>query len=364
MNLLKTLISNEGVLKTDINQTDKMPFLYPRNDFEFQQFITVKTDKNRNIIEIIGTQGSSELTDDWTEVVKGILSVGADNGIWDGYRYLFVPDQEGYILAVVDQRISNAMNRRTLITSLIIGGLGLLVFLFIAIFLSSLLVKPVEEAFDKQKQFISDASHELKTPISVIAINADVLESEIGQNSYLSFIQSESCRMEYLVNDLLILARMDSTKSCCQFNTLDLSQIIEGVVLTFESCAYEAHKGLQSEIQKNINFKGDSEKIKQLMSILLDNAIKYANDGGMIKVILEMKNEHRRLAVYNTGQGICESEKEKIFQRFYRVDASRSKQTGGYGLGLAIAKSIVEAHEGKIWVEGEAGSWICFEMLF
>lgn len=170
--------------------------------------------------------------------------------------------------------------------------------------------------------------------------------------------------MDYLVKDLLTLARMDGIKNCDHYETFDLSQVIEGVTLTFESCAYELNKVLETDIQKNITLFGDPEKIKQLLSILLDNAIKYASDRGLIRVTLEMKNDERHLSVFNVGDGISLSERNKIFERFYRVDESRSKQTGGYGLGLAIAKSIVEQHEGKIWVEGESGQWISFEIIF
>jgi len=363
--LLKTLIENNGEVKP-MNEpsSETFKFALPRNDFEFDQFVTVKLDDQLKITEVLGYKGTAELSDDWLTVVNAVLAESESSGNLDGYCYQLLENDEGFLLAIIDQRISVAMNRRTLWTSLFIGGVGLLIFFFIAIFLAKLLTKPVEEAFEKQKQFISDASHELKTPISVIAINADVLENEVGENKYLSHIKAESNRMDYLVKDLLTLARMDGIKNCDHYETFDLSQVIEGVTLTFESCAYELNKVLETDIQKNITLFGDPEKIKQLFSILLDNAIKYASDRGLIRVTLEMKNDERHLSVFNVGDGISLSERNKIFERFYRVDESRSKQTGGYGLGLAIAKSIVEQHEGKIWVEGESGQWISFEIIF
>ncbi|WKY45895.1 ATP-binding protein [Eubacteriaceae bacterium ES2] len=363
--LLQTLIQNNGEAKP-INEptSDAFRFALPRNDFEFDQFVTVKLDDKLNITEVLGFKGEADLSDNWISVIDAVLAESSSSESLDGYCYQLVEIDDGFMLAIIDQRISDAMNRRTLWTSLTIGGLGLLIFFFIAIFLAKILTKPVEEAFEKQKQFISDASHELKTPISVISINADVLENEIGENKYLSYIKMESNRMDYLVNDLLTLARMDSIKNRDYYKVFDLSQVTEGVSLTFESCAYELNKILQIDIQKNIMLYGDSEKIKQLLSILVDNAIKYASDCGMIRVSLEMKNDERHLSVFNTGEGISLSERNKIFERFYRVDASRSKKTGGYGLGLAIAKSIVEQHGGKIWVEGETGKWISFEILF
>lgn len=362
-NILQTLLENKGQsLPENGPESEKALLVFPRNDFEFDQFLTVKLDENLNILDVIGAKGSIELTDGWLTAVQAIIAENNESGNWEGYRYRIASDTDGYILAVIDQRISDAMNQRTLAFSLLIGGISLFVFFIIALVLANSLTQPVEEAFEKQKQFISDASHELKTPIAVISVNADVLEREIGKNQYLSFIQSESVRMDYLVNDLLTLARMDSIENRDAFKVFDLSQVSEGVTLGFESSAFEAKKDLQIEIQKNISLLGDQQKIKQLLSILIDNAIKYANDNGQIKVILESKNDYRRLAVYNTGEGICETEKLKIFERFYRIDASRSKKTGGYGLGLAIAKSIVEEHHGKIWVEGQTGEWICFEI--
>ncbi|MFH5186585.1 sensor histidine kinase [Paenibacillus sp. TAB 01] len=217
-------------------------------------------------------------------------------------------------------------------------------------------IAPVKEAFDKQKQFIADASHELKTPLAVINTNADVLlangdETINEQAKWLHHIKSETERMKILTRDLLYLTEMEDSRSQMIQVPFDLSEAVESVILTMEAVIFEKDLALHYDIEPNLVVTGSSEQLKQVTMILLDNAIKYSSPKGTIDLSLKRLHNHIQLSVANTGPGIPPEHLEKIFDRFYRADPSRSRQNGGYGLGLAIARSIVVQHRGKIYAK-------------
>ena len=361
MTLLSALAENDGMAP---RETPMVPGDHlPPDVFEREKTFSVKVNPATNLFSVNGSTNTSLESAEVLELANQMLNKNKASGTLSGYRYLIVEKPYGQLLVFVDQRISNALADRLLTTSLIIGSITLFVLFFVSLFLANLMVKPVEEAFEKQKRFISDASHELKTPLSVISVNADVLEGDIGANKYLSHIQSESIRMNTLVNSLLTLARLDSSKPIGVYSPFDLSNAVESIALTFESIAFEEHKNYTLKITDGISYLGDANKIKQVVAILIDNAIKNADDDGLVELILKRVGDTIHLEVFNTGAGIPEDQQDKIFQRFYRYDASRSKATGGYGLGLAIAKSIVDEHQGTIRVSSEVGSWVRFTVI-
>jgi signal transduction histidine kinase len=225
------------------------------------------------------------------------------------------------------------------------------------------MIRPVEEAFIRQKQFVSGASHELKTPLAVISANAEVLEQDIGENEYLGYIRSEVKRTDSLVRNLLTLARMDRNESRAEMKSFDLSHALLDVILPFESTVYEAGKTMETEIPDGITCTGNEEMIKQLAVILLSNALKYSDDGGRIRISLSAHGKQREIRVFNTGDPIDPKDREKIFDRFWRADPAHNRDTGGHGLGLAIARSIVEAHKGKILVESSEKEGTTFTVL-
>ncbi|WP_373482318.1 sensor histidine kinase [Acetobacterium sp.] len=363
MALLSALADNDG---TTPRESPKMPGSsdhLPPDVFEREKTFSVKVNPATNLFSINGNTDTSQVSAEVLDLANQILGKDKNSGTFNGYRYLIVEKPYGELLVFVDQRISNALSDRLLTTSLIIGSITLFVLFFVSLFLANLMVKPVEEAFDKQKRFISDASHELKTPLSVISVNAEVLEGDIGPNKYLSYIQAESTRMNTLVNNLLTLARLDASKTICTFSTFDLSNAVESIALTFESTAFEEHKNYTLKIAEGISYLGDADKIKQVIAILIDNAIKHADDDGLVEITLKRVGDKIHIEVFNTGTGIPEDQQDKIFQRFYRYDESRSKATGGYGLGLAIAKSIIDEHQGKIKVKSEVDGWARFVVI-
>jgi len=220
---------------------------------------------------------------------------------------------------------------------------------------SKVIVKPVEDSFEKQRQFISDASHELKTPLAVIEANVDVLAGEVGNNKWMKYIQNEIESMNTLINNLLLLAKMENVSLKEQQKKFDASQETEIIVSMFESMAYERKVVLQSNIAKEISFCGNPEDLHHILSTLIDNAIHHTKEQGKVNVILKKEKNELIWKVENEGEGIPEAEREKIFERFYRVDKARNRKEKRYGLGLAIAKSTVEKYAGKIMVDCKEG---------
>ena len=215
---------------------------------------------------------------------------------------------------------------------------------------SKMIVRPVEETFEKQKQFISDASHELKTPLAVIEANSDVLENEIGKNKWINYIKNETESMNKLINELLLLAKIENVNNLKEHKQLNLSKEVEIILSMFESMAYEKQVIIKSKINENITMNGNKEDIEHIVSTLTDNAIKHT--GAQKEVVVELKKEKSEiiLEVKNMGDPIPQEEREKIFERFYRIDKSRNRNEKRYGLGLAIAKSTIEKYNGKIEV--------------
>jgi signal transduction histidine kinase len=264
------------------------------------------------------------------------------------------------MLVFSDYSEQNSMLDKLFQTCFLVGVLGSLLIGGFIIKLSYWVVGPAEKAFKMQKNFISNASHELKTPLTVISANAELLESSSLNKKWVRTIKENTERMNALVNDLLSLSRMEDKEQTKEFQTFNLSKAVLNAALTMDSVAYEQQKELTTEIAENILYYGEQDKIKELMIILLDNAIKYSDEKGRIKVTLYERNKRVVLEVFNTGSIIPKEEGDKIFERFYRGNTNGEDFIGGFGLGLPIAKAIVEKHKGKIGYENIKGVGIKF----
>lgn len=290
-----------------------------------------------------------------------VLQEGSASGrIGDQFYQLMDQEDGTRLLVVLDARLEMAAGQRVLRVTALVAAIACLALSLGAWFLIRRMIRPVEETFEKQQQFVRDASHELKTPLAVISANADVLAKEIGENEYLGYIRSEVRRTDSLVRNLLTLARMDRGTMDGEMRETNLSEAVTGVLLPFESTVFEAGKTLETEIRENVRCRANEAMIQQLTVILLSNALKYSDEGGKISVRLEKKGRGAELRVENTGKGIAQEDLDRIFDRFYRTDASRNSETGGEGLGLAIARSITEIHHGKIRAESTPGKNAAF----
>ena len=328
---------------------------------------TIKYNTDNEITEILNYTQNSISEDEIRQVAQGILEssskksgIEVKNLYFNQYSYAF---EAPNTLTIIDNSSVKAKLESLLRTSMIIFVLVEIAIVVISIKITGWLIKPVEETFNKQKQFVADASHELKTPIAIIMANAEALEKEPEEKKWLNNIKGESERMNELVTNLLDLAKLEEVKDTETYSEEDLSKIVEMSVLTFESLMFENQIELKYDIQKDIKMNCNNSQIKQLVAILLDNAIKHSIERGEIQVLLKKQKSDIFLSVSNKGKDIPKNMQDKIFERFYRADESRNRDSNRYGLGLAIAKNIVENHKGKISVDSEKGI-TTFKVLF
>ena len=303
---------------------------------------------------------TSDRTDLYTDtqvaaMAESALADGRDSGRIGTQFYRRVQSEGRTKLIVLDARLDYLSASNMLRAAVLIAAAACLLLSLLAWLLIRRMVQPVEDAFVRQKRFVSDASHELKTPLAVISANAEVLEQEIGENEYLGYIRSEVRRTDTLVRNLLTLARLDRNEAAAEMKPFDLGRALLDVTLPFESTVFEAGKTLEIQIPEGIEYTGNEEMIKQLAVILLSNALKYSDPGGKIIISLKAKGRQREISVFNTGEPIDPEDRERIFDRFWRADPAHGRETGGHGLGLAIARSVVDAHRGKITVESREG---------
>ena len=331
------VFTNAQIVHDDVDVTEEI-------EDEDSLIVGIITDKNGNILsqQKIG-KGQAQSVNQ--ELVDKILSQKEDKLNYKSYVYTVKDLSDGNKLIVL-QDTSNKSNAATRAfgTALIILGVGALALL--TFFLSKFITEPARKALEREKQFVSDASHELKTPISAISINAQALEME-SDNINVKNILSETKRMNSLIEKLLTLSKYEKTpikdKEICS-----MSDILNEISLTYESIAFEKEIGYQYEIEDGITVRGDEDELKQLAVILIDNAIKNTEPLGLVTINLSKQNNHCVFEVKNTGKGIAEKDLPHIFERFYTLSNSRSDNS--FGLGLPIAKSIAERYKGTITV--------------
>ena len=256
---------------------------------------------------------------------------------------------------------ANSQVKKIMVFSTIMTLMSLIIIYLVSKKISEVIVKPINETLEKQKQFISDASHELKTPLAVIEANADVLENEIGNNKWLTYIQSETESMDKLINELLLLAKIENVDSIKYYEKINLSEYIETITSMFESIAYEKKIKIITKVQNDIILKCNKQDIEHIVSTLLDNAIKHSVIEKDVEVELFQEKNNNIINIKNCGEPIPKDQQDKIFERFYRVDKARNREEKRYGLGLAIAKSTVIKYNGKIDVECKEGI-TCFKV--
>lgn len=314
------------------------------------------------LMRLDGTENYTE--DDAQTLLDYVLEKGKTDGWYGSLQYFRKDYDRGTLVVFSDRSAEQLLLHKVLLVSILMFLLMEGVVFLLTMILTKRAMRPMQETFERQRQFISDAGHELKTPLTIISANVDILHDEIGENKWLSYIQSQAERMRVLVGEMMNLTKLEMGDKEKDFVDFSLSEAVSGAALPFEGQAFEQEKQLELEIQEGISYHGNPDQIKQLVGIFMDNALKYSKEHGEIRVTLQQVQNKKTLKVYNTGKGIPESEKEKIFQRFYRSDASRARATGGYGLGLSIAQSIADAHKIRIQVESEYEHWICFILTF
>ncbi len=320
---------------------------FDTNQFKLSTFYSVAISYDNKVIEVRNDDAAVYTDAELESAARQVLKKTDTTGMIGNLVY-YKMDKGGYTLvSFMDNTIIRESMNTLFRYTLIFGGIAIIALFFLAVYLAKRIVDPLEESYQKQKQFISDAGHELKTPVSVVSANAELLSREIGDNQWLANIQYENERMGMLVGQLLDLARTENVTP--QMERIDLSRLVSGEALPFESVAYEKGLVLSSSVADGIVLEGNSAQLKQLTSILLDNAIRHGK-AGEVRLILTKQHGIVEMSVLNNGEEIPTDQREQIFERFYRVDPARNGEDKHYGLGLAIAKAIVDTHHGHIEV--------------
>ncbi len=325
--------------------------LSPETPYE-SRFFSILLDENDQVLQTDTGQIAAVDEASAKLYAQSVVESGHAAGFLDDYRYLVLAEEGKTRVIFLDCGRSLSSFRTTLLASAALSLLGLLAVLLLLLILSHRIVRPVAESYEKQKQFITDAGHELKTPMTIISADVELAEMECGENQWLIDIRRQTERLTGLTNDLIYLSRMEEEKPPLQVIEFPLSDVVEEMALPFLAPAKSQEKELALHIQPMLSCTGDEKAIRQLISILLDNALKYSPAGGQLELRLEKQGRNILLVVKNTTiQPVDEDKLPYFFDRFYRSDQSRNSRTGGYGLGLSIARSIVLAHKGKIRAE-------------
>ena len=310
------------------------------------RFFSIWTDKCGNVIREDVDWISSITSDQARDYAQKTIERGNERGWVSDYRYKIVSDEKGYLIVFVNGSMNKEVMRQFMLIALpVLLGSGFVILLLIALF-SKVAVRPVAESYEKQKQFITDANHELKTPLTLILSNLDIVESELGKNEWLDDIRNEGKRMGVLVNQLVTLARMDEDHSNLEVSPFDLATVVSDTVSEFQPLAEKQGKTLYFKESTPILYSGDEGLIRRLISILLDNAVKYCDTDGVINVTVSAKR-NPVFTVENTYKKVDTVELNRLFDRFYRADKARS-YSGSFGIGLSIAKAIAKNHHGDI----------------
>ncbi len=356
---------------SEMNENKNYNDIFPNNTHQnpnsmFRNWISIDIDKNGEVCQIYRSMNqfdsddnTSDDADALSEISLGLFENGKKSGnvtINDiQYRYLIrevFGDKTRIVL--LDRSIEIATLQRLAVVIGITAVIALIFVYILSIFLSRWAVRPIEKAWLQQKEFIANASHELKTPLTVISANADVImsnpdETVETQMQWFGYIKDEINKMSKLVSSMLYIAKEDSNEEKIIMSEFNGSDVVEGAVLAFEALIFENDKIIETDIEPDLNMHGDKERINQLMHILIDNAVSHSAQNGFITIrFYKHKSNKIRIEVSNNGEIIPTEDLPRLFDRYYRTDKSHNHNTGGFGLGLSIAKAIVDKHNGTI----------------
>lgn len=349
--ILSVLTENKGSFSPENGRKGEglRPGMSPETPFESRYFSVLLNSDSHAIIQVETGHIISIDTEKAIEYAQEIAQDSRQRGFKSNFRY--VKSMEGDTIRIIFLDCKRNLDSfyKFLFASVAISIIGYLIVLALVVFFSNRIIRPISESYEKQKRFITDAGHEIKTPLTIINADADILEMDFGENEWIDDIHKQAKRLTALTNDLVYLARMEESSDTMTMIEFPLSDVVSETAASFQAPARTQGKIFQCSIQPMLSLEGNEKAIRQLVSILLDNALKYSPEGGIVRLILEKKTRGLQLAVSNTtAEEISKEELTRLFDRFYRMDASRNTGTGGYGIGLSVAKAIVTAHGGKI----------------
>lgn len=355
---LELIINNNGIFPREKDNKIMPPDnkMSPEAPFETRYF-SVTFNNNGEVIKVNIDRIAAIDKLSAESYATSLYNNSKTKGFFKNYRYQSKTRDTETLYVFIDCQHDLITFREFLYASLLFSLIGITTIFLLVFFSSKIILKPISESYEKQKHFITDASHELKTPLTVIDASADVLEMEVGENEWITSIKDQVTRLTKLTEDLLMLSRMNETNRVI-FTDFSLSEVLEDSIKRFESVAISQGKTIETNIPNNISYNGEINMISQLFSILLDNALKYTNEKGLIKVSLSETEKNKKIVFYNTCENIEIGNHDYLLERFYRKDSSRNSNTGGHGIGLSIAKSIINNHKGKINIKSDDGKSI------
>ena len=361
------LLGENGGRFPRIDDNYKWPERGPRyrsRELPFEmRYFSVLLDGDGNVLDTRTDRIAAVGAEAARDYARAVFESGGTKGFQGIYRYLRRDEAEGVRIIFLDCGRLLTQFHSVLGRSVLISAIGLAaVFLLIAL-LSARIVRPIARSYEKQRRFISDAGHEIRTPITIIDADAEILEMDLGDNEWLSDIRQQTARLAELTNDLIFLSRMEEQEQATMIE-FPLSDVVSETAASFQALALTRGKTFVMDVAPMLSMVGNEKQIGQLVSILLDNAIKYSDEAGEIRLSLKKQNKSIRLAVENTVEAISKEVMDNMFERFYRGDASRNSGTKGYGIGLSIAKAVVEAHRGKITAESADGRRVTITAVF
>ncbi len=329
-------------------------------------YFIVKTDAEGNVIYTEVSQNLSLTADEAAELAGQALDGGSDDGRLNGYRYRISEDRMkfGKTVVFMDTSIEIHSYLRVVILSVGIGAVCWILMFLLVILLSEKAIHPIAENMEKQKQFITNAGHEIKTPLAIIQSNTDAMVLYQGESKWTSNIKNQVSRLDGLMKNLLLLARADESGMKVNYSDFSLSQAVSEAARDFSELMAEKQISFTGEIDSGITVRADKAQIAQLISILLDNALKYTSCNGKVLLRLSVQNGKACLLIENSVTVLPSALPEKLFDRFYRADEARTQSSGGYGIGLSIAKLIADANGGVISASYENESTVAFKVTF
>ncbi|MBM6886407.1 sensor histidine kinase [Pseudoflavonifractor phocaeensis] len=357
--VLQMLHQNAGQFPEPETQAD--PGAFPgfqvtlETPFE-TRYVVVRLTGQREVAEVDMEHIAALDREKVIQQVEQILDGGKSSGYSGYYRYqVFDDGEEGQTIVVLDcflqLQAANNVLRLTLLASLACIAI---VFLLL-VFLSRRVVRPFAENLEKQRRFVTDASHELKTPLAIISANTGLLEASLGENRWLASTQVQVSRLDRLIGHLVELARTEEALTEEELQPVDLSGAVTGQMEDYRLLAQTSGKELESDVAPGVTVRGAADNLKRLCTLLLDNAVKYCDSGGTIRLTLAQRGRWAVLSIANPCAGLDPAQLPRLFDRFYRADASRSRDTGGYGIGLSTARAIVQRHRGRLTAKSEDG---------
>lgn len=337
---------------------------FNRDDFSPEtRFFSVVLDEEGNVLFCDVDKIASISKEEAGEYAKKIFENNSVKGFEDEYRYRKIACGADTLFIFLNCRQELSMFKFFMLISLSVSLLGFITVSVLIIVFSKIVIQPVAESYEKQKRFITDASHEIKTPLTIIDANTEVLEMESGENQWTKSTRNQVKRLTLLTQQLITLTKLDERNDTLEKSNFSISDAVIESIQSFCSLAETKNKRLDVRVEENIRFLGDEKSIRQMIGILMDNAIKYSAAGGAISVSLKRKGKKIQLKIFNEAEDIPQGKLDVLFERFYRLDTSRNSETGGSGIGLSVVKAIVLSQGGKINAYSTDGNSLTVEII-